>query len=52
MKRHYIFKMNRTISINSYNLDTAWIGAQLKSRKITTEKFAVWAYCDLVISNG
>ena len=40
-KSHYIFKMNRTIRTNSYNLDTAGIGAQLKSRKITTETFAV-----------
>ena len=41
MKRQYIFKMNRTISTNSYNLDTAGIGAQLKCRKITVETFAV-----------
>ena len=41
MERQYIFKMNRTISTNSYNLNTAEIGAQLKNRKITTETFAV-----------
>ena len=42
MERHHSFWMDITTSSKSYHLGTAGTDTQLKTRKITTEAFAVY----------